>query len=166
MRDHGIPAVSWWGNTVPTTGPTGTTTTWVGAVFRITVPGRIAGLRLWDATNAAPASSLAMLLDDSFQPSLYAGVRGIQMAANQAAKWHQIWFRPWYRPAVGVDLFTVAMYVGGGFFRNNNALSAGPVTRNGIQFRNSFQSTALDLTNATPTLNLNANAVDVLFYPD
>ena len=165
-RDHGYPASSWWGTTTPTTHTTSTTTTYVGEVIRFTIPGRIAGIRFYDDNGGAvPYSSYGAIIDDSFAPGKYVANKGIYIPAGTAAQWHQLWFRPWVQVDTTHDYWVIALYVGGQFYRTNNLLGA-PVTRNGITFVNGFQATALDLSTLSPTLNANANAVDVLFYPD
>lgn len=106
------------------------------------------------------------MIDDSFNPGQYVATKGMHLAANRNAGWQQGWFRPWVRVDLTHTYWVANLFVGGGFYRTNNRVSGGPVTVNGIQLVNSFQSTALDLTLVSPTMNANANAVDVLFYPD
>jgi hypothetical protein len=90
--------------------------------------------------------------------------RYLQLAAH-AAQWNQVWLHPNFRPTVNQDYAVLALFVGGGFYRTNNALVS-PVTRTGIRFVSSFQVNSLDLRAATFTENTNANAVDILYLPD
>lgn len=165
-RIHGKQSASWWGALAPAVGPTGTATTYVGAVLQFTVPGRVAGMRFWDGAGPSPFTTYMMLIDDSDAPGTYKAIRAIRVPANTNPQWHQLWFHPWLRVDLTRTYWVVALYVGGGFFRNNTALAGGAITRNGIKFVSSFQSTALDLSNAVPVTNTNTNAVDVLFQPD
>jgi hypothetical protein len=87
-----------------------------------------------------------------------------QLAAH-AAQWNQAWIHPNFRPTINTDYAILALFIGGGFYRTNAAL-ASAVTRTGIRFVSSFQSTSLDLPAASFAENTNANAVDVLFLPD
>lgn len=160
------PAGNWWGPTVPTTGPTGASTTWVGNVFKLTVPGRLAGIRLYDAVSSTGDTWLAAIVDDSISPTKYVAAAHLLPTASQAARWHHLWFRPWVRIDTTHTYWVAAIFRGGGFFRTNNALSGGPVTHSGIQLINGFQSTTLSLADVALTTNANANAVDVMFYPD
>lgn len=165
-RDHGVPASSWWGTNVPTTSGVGTATTWVGVRFRTTVAGRIAGFRFYDAFGAGGIMTSQLQLW-TWVPNRLAlrSTPFLWTLGTSANAWRQKWFRPWFRPTIGTDYCLAVLYSGGGFFRNNAALTS-PVTRNGITFVSSFQSTALDLSIATISENTNANAVDVLFYAD
>lgn len=165
-RQHGKQSISWWSANVPTTGPTGTTTTYVANLFRFTVPGRLNGIRFYDATGSVADSVIAFLIDDSFAPGLYLASTHLSLTPGQNPRWHQLWFHPFARVVTGHDYWVVVLYVGGGFYRNTGALAAGAVTRNGIQLVSGFQTTALDLSNVAPVMNTNANAVDVLFLPD
>lgn len=157
---------SWWGSTVPTTGPTGAATTWVGQVLKFTVPGRINGIRLYDAVSATGDTFLAAIVDDTLSPSKYVATKALYPTASQAARWHDLWFHPWVRVDTTHTYWVAVLYRGGGFFRTNSALAAGAVTHNDVQFINGFQSTTLSLADVALTTNTNANAVDVLFYPD
>lgn len=159
-------AVSWWGTNVPTTGPTGTSTTWVCVRFHVTVPGRLAGFRFYDGFIAGGDNSVVGQLW-TWTPNRQILRQGkyFWLGTGGANAWRQMWFRPWFRPVVGTDYLVAVAYSGGGFFRNNSAL-ASAVTRNGITFVSSAQSTALLLSLAVLSENTNANAVDVLFYPD
>lgn len=57
----------------------------------------------------------------------------------------------------------VVLFPHGKFYRTNAVL---PQTNNNIQFRQGFQTTALVPETTALTTNVNANAVDILFYPD
>jgi len=162
---HGAPALNWWGLTTPTTGPTGTSTTWVGVALKFTAAGRVAGFRAYDSTGSSLQTVTCLLIDDTLSAATIKAVGIMRYGPGLTARWHQTWFRPWTRITVGNTYRLAVLYVGGGLFRTNNSLNSGPVTHNNIQFVNSFQSTALDLAGASLTLNTNANAVDLLFYP-
>lgn len=165
-RDHGVLANSWWDATIPTVGPTGTTTTRVGVRFRVTVPGRINGFRFYDSFGIGAANqTIFQLMDWATTRLIYVAESFQAPSANTAAQWNQKWFRPWFRPVVGHDYLLTALYIGGGFFRTNSSLTT-PVTHNNITFVSSFQSTALDMSSASLTELTNANAVDILFQGD
>lgn len=163
-RDHGIKAVNWWGTGTPLVGPTGTSTTWVGIAVQFSVAGRIAGLRRYDNT-VADGNLPAWIFD--FDANTNKVTTCFKPRASTVGNaWHQAWFRPWLRIVVGHRYYIGFLYFQGNFFRNNGTLSTAPVTRNNIQYWASWQSTAIYPFATTPTTNTNANAVDVLFYPD
>jgi hypothetical protein len=164
-RSHGPLAASWFGAAAPTTGPTGTSTTWIGNVVQFTVPGRVAGFRTYMGTSGGDSVLYAML-DRNLSPPKYVATKGGWPIAGQPASWQQVWFRPWVRINTSHTYWILAVYIGGFFYRNTNALSGGPVTRNGIKMVNGFQTTTLDLPNTSPTVNANVNSIDVLFYAD
>jgi hypothetical protein len=168
MVFHGAPQVGWWtGHANPTTGPTGTSTTWVGVKLRFTVPGRVFGLRMFDTTasSGSPGYTYGVLTSEFPQPGDRGGAVYQALSLSLALGFHNLWFGKPFRITVGDTYRLGVLYVGGGFYRTNSAL-ASAVTRNGITFVSSFQLTTLDLANATTTDNTNANAVDVLFLPD
>jgi hypothetical protein len=80
--------------------------------------------------------------------------------------WSQTWLRPWLRIDTSHTYYVMQQFSVGLYFRNTNALAGGPVTRNGITFQQSFQTTQLYPLKTAPTLNSNANAIDVLFQAD
>jgi hypothetical protein len=164
-RDHGPLAVSWFGSSAPTAGPTGTATTWVGNVLKFTQNGRVAGMRNYMGTSGGD-SVLMAFMDRNLSPSKYVALKGGWPIAGLPASWQQVWFRPWVRINTAHTYWVLAIYIGGFFYRNTNALSGGPVTHSGIQMINGFQTTSLDLPGTSPTVNANVNSVDVLFYPD
>lgn len=166
-RIHGATQVGWWdGHAAPTTGPTGTSTTWVGVQLQFTVAGRVYGAQMYDATGIAPAgwTTVAFGSADPEYPDEI-GIRSICLAPSQSAKFHHLWFAKPIRVNTSDTYRVMAYYLGGGFFRTNNALTSA-VTRNGVKFLGSYQSTSLQTSFGTVTLNTNANAVDVLFLPD
>lgn len=167
-RIHGISQVGWWdGHAAPTTGPTGTTTTWVGVTAQFTVPGRVFGISMYDGVAAPSAENYTIAVltpDGGLYPAQTAAVMKL-LAPNVAAKWHHLWFHKPIRIATATDYLIAAIYIAGGLYRTNTALAA-PVTRNGITFKNSFQLTSLDINGAALVTNTNANAVDVLFQAD
>lgn len=158
---HGKLAESWWGTNTPTTGPVGTASTWVGVTLEFSVPGRIFGLRAYEelSTSAVQYGILAGATDTVIRcapfPQPNAGANG----------WVQTWFRPTFRVTVGTTYKIGVLFINAHYFRNNTALVA-PVTRNGISFVSSFQSTAINWFLTVPSSNSNANAVDVLFQAD
>lgn len=160
---------SWWGSTAPTVGPTGTATTWVAARYVFNAPGRIFGVRFWDAFGSGPAGVLVGIFSDvSSQEWFDAGVYFKPSGLILPSGWKNIWLRPAKRVDTA-DIYTVcALYRGGGFFRTNNAVPVlgTPVFHGHIGLRSSFQSTNLDPGNTSFAENLNANAVDVLFQAD
>jgi hypothetical protein len=127
------------------------------------VPGRVQGLRFYDSWGGL--ESTLVLMTDWASNREYHLVGIYQQLASAAAQWNNVWIHPNFRINTTDDYAIMAMYRGGGFFRNNAAL-ASPVTRTGIQFKSGFQSTSLDVRSASFAENTNANAVDVLFLPD
>jgi len=105
-----------------------------------------------------------MLSDWATTRKLYA-VRHYRALAASGSRWNRVFLRPWFRVVPNHDYAMFALYVGGGFARNNSAL-ASPVTHNQITFKSSFQTTALDGIGASLSENSNANAIDVLFKAD
>lgn len=159
--------VGWWsGHANPTTGPTGTASTWVGNLVQFTAPGRVFGLQFFDGTGAGEGQySYGVLLPDSPTHVDRAKMVLLYMTPGQVATWQHAWFSKPLRVTTGRDYRLAFMYLGGGFFRTNAAL-ASAVTRNQVQFKFGFQTTSLDISGAGLTSNTNANAVDVLFQPD
>lgn len=169
---HGKAAISWWDTTVPTTGPTGAATTWVGVRFHVTVAGRICGMRFYDGF-ANPDEVLLVVMDWATGNVVGSTSRTAALAkwfqwktGSIGNQWQQTWVRPWFRPVVNRDYLVAAIYKGGGFFRTNAALAAPPVTHGHIAYMSSFQTTSLDLSAASLAENTNANAVDILFQED
>ena len=163
-RDHGIKAVTWWELAAPPTGPTGTATTWVGNAIQFSVPGRLAGLSRYD--NSVYDGNLVGWIWDFDANTNKLALVWRPRASTASNAWHQAWFRPWLRIVVGHRYYVAVLYQNGNFFRYNNRLATPPRTVNNIQFWNGFQSTALYPFATAPTTNTNANAIDVLFYPD
>jgi hypothetical protein len=164
LRDHGKPDLFWW-TANPTTGPTGSTTTWVGVDFDVTVNGKITGIAFYDSWSD-PATTAASYAIGQLQ-DVTSSVHHILVAkhfiplAASGNKWNYIWFHPMIVASTSKHYRMAVLYNGGGFFRNNAAL-ASPVTHNNIKFTSSWQSTALEIVNIVPTPNTNANALDVL----
>lgn len=165
---HGKSSVSWWDTTTPTSGPIGSATTWVGVQFRVTTPGKASGFRFYDG-SAQPEATLFVLME--YAQTIGGGTtQRLPLAAKwftwksgaMTLGWHQCWFRPHVALATGKDYIVAALFIGGGLYRTGAAL-ASSVTHNNIQFENGFQSTALDISSATLTLNNNANGVDILY---
>ena len=161
-RDHGAPAVSWW-NSIPTTGPTGTATTWVGNQLFFDVPGRVAGFRFYVANGQDGNSRCTMWNRDTVVVHVACVARPRITTGDQ---WQQVWFRPWLRiDETSLWRFAVC-YPGGKFFRNNSILTGFGISRNGMTFHRGFTTTSLTPEIATITELSNAHAVDLLFYPD
>lgn len=168
-RIHGQQQVGWWdGHAAPAAGPIGTSTTWAGVSIKFTVPGRVFGLQLYDAsagTSPFFGSTYMVLISDGPGAGDKWTMAGLSFGGTVAAKWHHLWLPKPYR-VVTTDTYRLAgVFLGGGFYRTNAALTSA-VTRNGIQFLSSWQTTSLDIGNATLTTNTNANALDVLFQAD
>jgi hypothetical protein len=160
---HGRWRDSWWTTNTPTTGPTGTSTTWIGVRLTFTVAGRVQGIRFYDAWGGQGSTLVVMM--DWATTRMYRMAGFYHQLALHSAQWNNVWIHPNFRPTVNTDYAILALFVGGGFYRNNAALTS-PVTRTGIRFVSSFQVNSLDLGSATFTENTNANAVDVLYLPD
>lgn len=161
---HGKPASSWWGDTLPLVGPTGTATTWVGVQLKFTVSGKLAGFRQYLDTGF-DGNLWAVIWDQNTRETFRAYYWRIRVNPSGGRAWHQTWIRPMLRIDTTIEYNLAVMFSGGHFFRNNTVLGA-PVTHNDIQFVQSFQTTALIPPSASITYNTNANAVDALFYPD
>jgi hypothetical protein len=135
--------------------------------FRTTVAGRIAGFRFYDGFVAGGNNSMLCQLWTWGTPrQALRTAPFFWHAGSVGAMWHQKWFRPWFRPTIGDDYLILVLFPGGAFYRTNTALASPPVTHNGISFMSSTQTTALDQNASTLAENTNANAVDILFYPD
>lgn len=164
---HGAQQVGWWdGHAAPTTGPTGTATTWVGVKLAFPAPGRVFGVQFYGPTGAATGNYTAGgICPDRLGYPDKMELRAYTSPDNATVRWNHMWFKRPY-PVVTTQTYRIAvLYRGGGLYRTNNALTSA-VTRNGIQFLHGFQSTALDMWGLLVTENANANAVDVLFQPD
>lgn len=163
-RDHGVKAASWWGVTIPTTGPVGTALTWVGIAVQFSVNGRLAGLRRYDNTTE-DGNTWFVVWDLDANSIPVAGVFRPRAVLSGNA-WHNTWFNPWRRITVGHRYYVGVVYPFGHYFRNNSAVTSPPVTHSNIELWGSWQSTSFYFMATTPTGNTNANAIDVLFYPD
>lgn len=159
---HGVSASSWWGSTAPPTEVTATTPTWVGITFWITVPGRIFGFREYVVAGQDGNSRVFLWTPEPITQRSYV----FRPRVTGANGWQQCWIQPTYRPPINTDLRLAVLYPAGQYFRQVNALSPSPITRNGIQFRQGWQTTSLVPETATLTTNLNANGIDILFQPD
>lgn len=163
-RDHGVLATSWWGATVPTTGPTGTAATWVGVTCRFGVAGRVAGFRFYVPTGNDGAMRCSLW--DFPLTTQHRAAWARERSDTSGPGWQQVWFPKWLRVTLDPFEYRVAvLFPSGGFFRNNTVLG-GSVVHNNIRYVASFQSTSLVPELAAISTNTNANAVDVLFYPD
>lgn len=163
-RDHGRLADTWWLGAVPPTGPTGTATTWVGVTVEFTVNGRLAGLARYDNT-VSDGNTVGWVFDFDANINMRA-VMFRPRASTAGNAWHQVWFRPWLRIILGHRYYIGCIYPGGNFFRFNTRLATPPRTVNNIAYWSSWQSTAVYPFGSAITTNTNANAIDVLFYPD
>lgn len=163
-RYHGELAKSWWLGATPPTGPTGTATTWVGVAVQFSVAGRLAGLSRYD--NSVYDGNLVGWVFDFDANTNRVATMWRPRASTASNAWHQCWFRPWLRIVVGHRYYIGVLYYQGNFFRYNNRLATPPRIVNNIEYWYGWQSTAVYPFATTPTTNANANAVDVLFYPD
>lgn len=159
-RDHGVRAEDWWGTTTPATFVSLSARTYVCGAFQFTTAGRVAGFRIylpsgdtihhwvifWDVTAGVIARTLE-----------FSDLHG-------SGLWVNTWTKKWYRITVG-NVYRVAVLMGVGYQRTNSALVT-PVTHGHITFVSSFQTTAIDPTNISPSVLTNANGITPLFYPD
>jgi hypothetical protein len=166
-RIHGQQQVGWWdGHAAPTTGPTGTSTTWVGLVVRFPAAGRVFGLQFYGGTDAGAGNyTLGFICPQGIGYPDKLAIHGYTSPSDATARFQHLWLPRAFRVGTTEDYRMAVLYRGGGFFRTNNVLTT-PVTRNGVTLVNGFQSTALDVISASVTVNANANAIDVLFQPD
>lgn len=166
---HGADTPSWWSTTVPTVGPTGTSTTWVCARYQFNTSGRIFGVRFYDGFSAHEGTPVLIVSDEAGSQQYFdGGVYFYYSTLPSSAAWRNIWLRP-AKPVVTTAIYTVmALYKGGGFYRKNNQVTSlgTPVYNGHIGLRSSMQLTGTDPSSASFVENLNANAVDVLFLPD
>lgn len=137
----------------------------MGIQFDVTAACKLTGLSFYDSF-IDPATVQG---DYAFGQVWVRGTGGNPIALGKfvantavALRWNFIWFHPQPVLVVGTNYLAAVLYVGGGFYRNTTFLPAGGTTRNHIHMASSFQSTALDMMNATITTNLNANAIDPL----
>jgi hypothetical protein len=91
--------------------------------------------------------------------------RHFKMATAAVDQWNQCFFNPWFRVEIDREYYLAVLYPLGNFFRQNSVLTSS-VRHNNIDFVHGFQSTSLGIADATITENTNANAVDIIFYPD
>jgi hypothetical protein len=158
-------ASTWWGATTPPTGPVGTATTWVGWDLGFSAEGRIAGFRQY-VDNGVDGNWYGFIYDPDAHVVLRARHWRPRKTTTGAA-WHQTWFNPMLRISQSGTLRLAVLFIGGHYYRQNNAIPSGSsVTHNGIGLIASWQSTAIFPFSTSPTQNLNANAIDILFYPD
>lgn len=154
------PKVSWWGLTQPPTLVTVTTPTWVGVQFDLAAPTRVWGMRVF---MTGPSSLYRWALIWSFTTSeLFAMKLFHTNPGIRPNNWLQCWIRPVLN--LPADQYQLAVVVNSDYGRQNSALGS-PVTRNGITFKHSWQSTTVYPPSATLTLNTNANGVDILVGP-
>jgi hypothetical protein len=159
---HGRLAVSWWGSTIPTTGPTGTTAIWNGLQIKFLVPGVVAGFRHY-LQFQDQGGSLGYFADDP-TGTILGAFHWHPRTTGQPA-WHQCWSKPYVRVNTTDDYFLYAMYVSGLYYQNTNALTS-PVAHNNIQLLKGWTQTGSQPFTGLPTFNNNAYGIDVLFYPD
>jgi hypothetical protein len=83
------------------------------------------------------------------------------------AQWQQAWLHPTVRVNTTTRYRVSILFPQGHYFRRNGYLPGGiGVTVGDIRFMAGYQFTGLDVSGASPTMNTNANAVDVLFQAD
>lgn len=162
LRDHGPQTHGWWDGADPPTAVSLSAAAYVGVRVQFTVPGKLLGasvyiqsgftFRLWCLVNHTTTSDL----DRARAAWTYAAPSGDQ--------WRNVWLTPQLRIVPGDD-YNVMFLMHTVYFRQNGLLGS-PVVRNSIRYISSFQTTSIDPTSIAPTMNTNANGVDVLFRPD
>jgi hypothetical protein len=160
FRGHGKLSESWWGATVPATGPTGTSAIWVGLDFEVDTPAYLEGVRAYIAAGddgnypALVWQKSAKLVERCFRFGARAGFG--------SAGWHQSWGHPRLLLDPSIRYSLGVMYPAGKRFSTASGITV-PFTQHGnIQFFNSWTSTSLAIMLASPTLGLAAPGIDVL----
>jgi len=169
IEPHGRRADSWWGtipsgpcNLIPATRVTISVVTRIGIELVPQVAGRIMGIRYYIDSGQDPPFE-GMIVDRAAvqYPRVYQFKWGV---ATTGTGWRNTWIRPALRAAAH-QIFDVWVMQSAFYWRTINEIAAGPVTRFNIKCNGSMQATGT-LPPAAPTLNTNANGVDILFQPD
>jgi hypothetical protein len=155
-------SLDWWGNLAVTTGPVGTSATWVGIQFGMEVAGRINGVGFY--VDMTEDGNYGFVIEDVAARVAVACHAG-RVRVTSGNAWQHSWFRPWFRYKLGTLYRLWVNYPHGKYFRRNAYLT-GPIVRNNITYENGFQSTLQWPIGSTPTLNSNANALDIFYQPD
>lgn len=160
---HGRSADSWWADSVPTTGPTGTAALWRGGFFTVNDAGFIAGARVY--VPAADDGIRFFYLSTNNTPPGPEKVGSFvnQHAANGAAMWLQAWVHPRMPVKAGDLVMVFCTFPVGRRFQTTNALAGGAVTHGPLTLTAGLQLINTVNFNTSPTSDLNAYGVDVLF---
>jgi hypothetical protein len=132
-------------------------------IFQVTSAGRLFGYRFYQSNVVLQPHWAVIGVND---PVAVLSVHHAKYVAQSVDGWQQVWIRPTVKLVPGVNYRLAVLFPQGNYFRQNNGLTASPVTHNGISFIQSFQTTSLEPITAGVTINLNANGVDVLFQSD
>jgi hypothetical protein len=159
---HGGETPSWWGATVPTTGPTGTAGIWVANSMFFDVVGRVMGFRCY-VDSSQDGNYLGMFWEQD--ANILRLAHRFRVRATTGSKWHQTWFKQPYRVSTTIRYWVAVLYPAGKKYQTTNALTL-PVTHNHIAFQNGSTSTNIYPPNLILTTSANAQSVDVLFKPD
>lgn len=162
-RDHGQPALSWWGASAPPTQVTISAHQYIGAVFQVDTPGRLFGFRYYRLAGNSNGP-WAVFWDTSALKLICA--KSFFDAPPAANGWQQTWIRPTIR-LDDTHFYNLAILGASQYFRFTNHLpSGGNIDNNHIQMYNGFTVNTADPTAASLTLTQHANGVDLLFQPD
>jgi hypothetical protein len=162
-RDHGAPASSWWGSSSPPSNVTNTVTTWVGSFIVPTADIWLLGFRGWcPSTSSNPwTACIWNPTDASWTDPTIAFYNGFPNPVAPSLAWLQAWIHPKRKLLSGTGYMMACTYHST-YSRHASQLTS-PVTVGHLTFHNGWQSTAVWPPATSPTLNTNANAVDILY---
>ncbi len=151
-------SLDWWDAADPTSAVSLSAATYIGGRFQITKAGRIFGARVY--LQAGDTWRHWCILEDRSTSDIVAARCYASVAQGPSDGWRNVWFHPVVQVAVGDDYYCWNL-CRGVYFRSVGALGV-PVERNNILYINSMQTTSIDPTSITPTMNTNANGVDLI----
>jgi hypothetical protein len=156
---HWLPKLTWWAGAAPPTQVTLSAVSWVGAVFEVT-----SDTFLWGGSLYLPggfaAQPIFALWEWTGGPSVLRVWSNKQLYTPGSNSWQNSWCNRKVALSAGTS-YAIAAMAQHSYFRHNNQLTT-PVTNNGIQMYNNFQSTNIAPWVSTPSGSTNANGVDVL----
>lgn len=162
---HGKLSVSWWTSNPPGT-PTGTANVWRGMRFTTSVPGRLAGARVYRASGDTLLKKIEYVGTDP-DGKAWADVRRFFAPDSwPAAGWQNVWFHPMRRVAVGVPFIVMAGYQLGQVFQQANAFASGGVTHGHITADKGLTAGNVLEPLDVATLVNTAYGMDILFLED
>ena len=155
------PYKTWWSSN-PTAIVSITTYNWIGGEFAFDTPGRVFGLRAF-----IPAGSSIPRTGQIWQggQTTLLGNLLLHQIAPATSQWQNAYFKKAIRIVPGSP-YLVAVLLKGNYGRTPTAFAAGSIAHGHITMFGSFNNTFVSPIDNPPTLNTNANGVDVIFLPD